>query len=1002
MSDAEDDDYSSDESSGNEEEQNKAIKQNGKPMGVLTLEDNEDDSKLFQRPDVTDMYEDAGEDEDDDPDDEMIGEDEDMDVVVTRKKKKQPNLSSSSSSNNNKLLAARTNLASRADSDSDAKKNQKKKKKKVIGICVVATKYDCVRRVGRKLGFKEVEEHEDWMLFWTDTSVSIDRVNQMKKWQKINHYPGMSEICRKDFLTRNMNRMMKLFPKEYSFYPKAWCLPADYADLANYARLKKNKTYICKPDSGCQGKGIFITKTPYKDIKPGDNYVAQVYISRPFTIDGFKFDLRVYVAVTSCDPFRIFVYKEGLARFTTEPYEEPTQSNCKDVFMHLTNYAIQKRSEEFIRDEETGTKRRISTINKWLREHGYDVDKLWADIDDVIIKVILSAHAVLKHNYRTCFANHYKGSACFEILGYDILFDRKMKPYVLEVNHSPSFTTDSKLDREIKDALIYDTIMLMNIGALDKKKCVEEERKRVRERLFLKQGKKETKEELDDILQDWLKHIERWEDKHMGNFRRVYPGPGTEKYDKFYNNTGTLFSETAASRARIEQAKQQMDEIARKNEKFLGNKTQSSGPGQSGSNRFLNKESRGESPLRKFSNNQSFSNSTMGQKNNLSSLNSANNLLNGNASANGTNNMSSAVSVPATPANVKINMNKLYQNVQQQTQSQQQTQLMPHRTNSGIKTSHPTYYQQMNSTGNGITKQIIVLPSAAQAPLETWKPVEINDLDEMERVQGLKQRENLLKGMGITDFVNKMLFGTSGTIAAVPASFLNNNTNSNNNNNHMNHQASNHFNNINELTGRNLSNNKLEIKTRNYNPFENNTLFSEKFTSNQFNRNHGNFANGKQSKLSMQNINNTFLVNNIYTNSNSTNNSNNNRSNNKNDFNNTASLATGQYRYQLSLLNNEIDNNSNQRINESAKTNGNDSLKKTFSNRLPIDLYKNDSSISTIADIKPTNANNTTTSTSNQKAMLNNYRIKSAQTMAKQRSSGLYIFSYHAPRAVPE
>ena len=63
----------------------------------------------------------------------------------------------------------------------------------------------------------------------------------------------------------------------------------------------------------------------------------------------------------------------------------------------------------------------------------------------------------------------------------------------LKVNHSPSFTTDSKLDREIKDALIYDTIMLINIGALDKRRCIEEERKKVRERLFLKQGKKETK-----------------------------------------------------------------------------------------------------------------------------------------------------------------------------------------------------------------------------------------------------------------------------------------------------------------------------------------------------------------------------------------------------------------------------------------------------------------------------------------------------------------------------
>ena len=53
---------------------------------------------------------------------------------------------------------------------------------------MTATKYDCVRRVGRKLGFKEVEETDDWTLFWTDTSVSVDRVNQMKRWQ-VNKKP---------------------------------------------------------------------------------------------------------------------------------------------------------------------------------------------------------------------------------------------------------------------------------------------------------------------------------------------------------------------------------------------------------------------------------------------------------------------------------------------------------------------------------------------------------------------------------------------------------------------------------------------------------------------------------------------------------------------------------------------------------------------------------------------------------------------------------------------
>lgn len=49
--------------------------------------------------------------------------------------------------------------------------------------------------------------------------------------------------------------------------------------------------------------------------------------------------------------------------------------------MHLTNYAINKHSEDFIRDDESGSKRRIITLNKWFQENGYDLEKIWNDID---------------------------------------------------------------------------------------------------------------------------------------------------------------------------------------------------------------------------------------------------------------------------------------------------------------------------------------------------------------------------------------------------------------------------------------------------------------------------------------------------------------------------------------------------------------------------------------------------------------------------------------------
>lgn len=53
----------------------------------------------------------------------------------------------------------------------------------------------------------------------------------------------------------------------------------------------------------------------------------------------------------------------------------------------------------------------------------------------------------------------------------------------VQVNHSPSFTTDSQLDREVKDTLLYDTLALINLGACDRRKITKEERRRVKDRL---------------------------------------------------------------------------------------------------------------------------------------------------------------------------------------------------------------------------------------------------------------------------------------------------------------------------------------------------------------------------------------------------------------------------------------------------------------------------------------------------------------------------------------
>jgi tubulin polyglutamylase TTLL6/13 len=61
---------------------------------------------------------------------------------------------------------------------------------------------------------------------------------------------------------------------------------------------------------------------------------------------------------------------------------------------------------------------------------------------------------------------------CFEILGFDILIDSTLKPFLLEVNHTPSFTTDTPLDSFIKKNLIRDAISIMNINVKTKNEII--------------------------------------------------------------------------------------------------------------------------------------------------------------------------------------------------------------------------------------------------------------------------------------------------------------------------------------------------------------------------------------------------------------------------------------------------------------------------------------------------------------------------------------------------
>ncbi|KAM7094276.1 tubulin polyglutamylase TTLL11 isoform 3-T3 [Molossus nigricans] len=241
-------------------------------------------------------------------------------------------------------------------------------------------------------------------------------------------------------------------------------------------------TFIVKPDGGCQGDGIYLIKDP-SDIRLTGTLqrrpaVVQEYICKPLLIDKLKFDIRLYVLLKSLDPLEIYIAKDGLSRFCTEPYQEPTPKNLHHIFMHLTNYSLNIHSRNFVHSDSTstGSKRTFSSILCRLSSKGVDIKKVWSDIISLVIKTVIALTPELKVFYQSDIPAGRPGPTCFQILGFDILLMKNLKPILLEVNANPSMRIEheqelspgvfeyvpSLVDEEVKVAVIRDTLRLMD------------------------------------------------------------------------------------------------------------------------------------------------------------------------------------------------------------------------------------------------------------------------------------------------------------------------------------------------------------------------------------------------------------------------------------------------------------------------------------------------------------------------------------------------------------
>ena len=442
-------------------------------------------------------------------------------------------------------------------------KPKKKGKKKVVLVNLRYTKYPLIRKCALEMGWKITTSKEENILFWCDNEGGSDLAASLKRYQFYNHFPGMSAIAHKVELSKNMDKMSRYLPDIYNFHPKTFIIPNSLRELHDFMLSipkKSKRTFIVKPDTGCQGRGIKLIQDP-KVLDDYDDYaVAQQYID-PFLVDGYKFDLRIYVLVTSISPLRIYILDEGMARFCTEPYQKPRSDNLGESYSHLTNFSLNKNSESFQANTteiapETGSKRTMTSVFKKIAESGGDVDKVKERIYQIIRLTLISIQPHLNLTYHTTVASNDGRSRCFEILGFDVLIDSSLRPWLIEVNTMPSLTTGSPFDEMLKKNAVLGAMKVINLKPSFKTKCI----KQMKSYLYSKASVKPT------CVYDPVEETEIAKTTH---WQLIYPIEENEKNKELIEIAERAFNvannntsrETKASQKRKEMISKQMEDM---------------------------------------------------------------------------------------------------------------------------------------------------------------------------------------------------------------------------------------------------------------------------------------------------------------------------------------------------------------------------------------------------------------------------------------------------------
>jgi tubulin polyglutamylase TTLL4 len=405
------------------------------------------------------------------------------------------------------------------------------------------------------LSQSNLSESNQWLGTW-GKHMKSPMFKTLKETQKLNHFPGTFQLGRKDRLWRNFQRLINKFGyKEFGFIPQTFILPQELKILKQSWEYKNGgggEAWIIKPPASARGVGIKVINK-WSQLPKKMSLVVQRYISNPYLINGSKFDLRLYVLVTSFNPLRIYLYPDGLARFASAKYSDDAK-DLKDRYVHLTNYSINKLSSQYTANEDAnacqGHKWTITKLLEYMSKQGIDTKSLWKNLQQLVIKTIITGESPI---HQLCEENMLSRYNCYELFGVDVLLDENLKPWLLEVNISPSLHSSSPLDAHVKGPLVQ---MLFDLAQFhfpprlsqlvrQSPQCFEPKlyttslTRKEREKHNLFEQYECRQDYLEDVLAeltgDDVRKLTQAEDELTvkGRFERIFPTAQTHKYLNF-------------------------------------------------------------------------------------------------------------------------------------------------------------------------------------------------------------------------------------------------------------------------------------------------------------------------------------------------------------------------------------------------------------------------------------------------------------------------------------